>query len=75
MPGDAVKGNCMHVSLQDQIVCAKRELALRQRVYPGYARMTQAQRAYELAAMQAIIETLEALSEGDERQLTLLPTS
>jgi hypothetical protein len=48
--------------ITEQIRCAKRELALRQRVYPGWVRkermkLSDAQR--EIAAMQAIVTTLE----------------
>lgn len=58
----------MHVTLEQQLACAKRELALRQRVYPRFidqGRISSALAARELAAMAAIIVTLEELI--DER--------
>jgi hypothetical protein len=53
-----------HVSLRRQLQAAKRELALRRRVYPSRmttGRMSQAQAADEFAAMEAIVETLLVL--------------
>lgn len=52
------------VSLSDQIKCAKRELRLRERVYPNWVRkgrMTRETADHELAGMQAIVASLEAL--------------
>lgn len=52
------------VSLAQQIASAKRELALRKSVYPKWVRdhrMQLASANYEIAAMAAIIETLEGL--------------
>jgi hypothetical protein len=52
------------VPLPDQLKCARRELGLRQRVYPrwvGAKRMTQFKADEELAAMTAIVKTLEGL--------------
>lgn len=52
------------VPLTEQIKCAKRELALRQRVYPKWVRDGRMKREaadHELAAMQAIVASLEAL--------------
>lgn len=52
------------VGLDKQLACAKRELALRKRVYPnwvGAKRMTQFRAEDEIAAMAAIVETLEQL--------------
>lgn len=51
--------------LADQIWCAKRELAMRERVYPKWVadgRMEQAKAAEELAGMRSIIQTLEVLA-------------
>ncbi len=59
------------ITLAEQIVCAKRELELRRRVYPRWvasARMTQAKADHEIAAMEAIIGTLRAV-EARERLL------
>ena len=50
------------VSLSDQVACAKRELALRRRVYPqwvGAKRMNQFKAESEIQAMMAIVRTLE----------------
>jgi hypothetical protein len=58
------------VSLKDQIACARRELAIRQRVFPKRVltkQMTQESCDKELAAMTAIIDTLERLERGDEQ--------
>jgi hypothetical protein len=52
------------VSLEEQLRCAKRELAMRQRCYPEWVRretMTEQTARRELAAMSAIVETLAAL--------------
>jgi hypothetical protein len=54
----------MTVPLADQIKCARRELAMRERVYPKWVRdgrMTRDAADRETAAMQAIIATLQAL--------------
>jgi hypothetical protein len=52
------------VSIEDQVRAAEREAALRRRVYPrwvGDGKMTQAKADAEIAAMEAIIETLKSL--------------
>jgi hypothetical protein len=52
------------VSLSDQIKCAKRELAMRERLYPKRVREGSMKREaadYELASMKAIVDSLEAL--------------
>jgi hypothetical protein len=52
------------VPLSDQIKCAKRELALRKNVYPKWVqsgRLLREQADYEIASMQAIVASLEAL--------------
>lgn len=54
----------MKIPLADQITCVKREIAMRQRVYPrwtGAGRMTEANADLEIARMKAVLETLEAL--------------
>jgi hypothetical protein len=56
------------VSLRLQLACAKRELALRARVYPRLVAnetMLQSTAKYELAAMAAIIRTLKGLVEAE----------
>jgi hypothetical protein len=57
----------MTVSLEDQIKCVRRELAMRQRVYAQWVtngRMKQEAADKELAAMQAVHDTLCAASDG-----------
>lgn len=52
----------MSVSIDRQINCAKRELSMRLGVYPRWVangRMSQEKADDEIAAMEAIIETLE----------------
>jgi hypothetical protein len=52
------------VPLTDQITCAKRELALRKNVYPKWVhsgRLKPETAKHEIAAMQAILDSLEAL--------------
>lgn len=46
-----------------QIACVKREIALRERVYPKWVaagRMKQQAADHEIAAMRAVLATLEA---------------
>lgn len=50
------------VSLPDQIKCVRREIGLRKRVYPRWVesgRLTQAKADAEIAAMKAVLATLE----------------
>jgi hypothetical protein len=52
------------ISIPDQIKAAKRELAMRKNVYPKWVasgRMKQATADHEIAAMTAIIATLEGV--------------
>lgn len=49
-------------TLDEQLQAARRELAMRQRVYPGWVgkkRMTQEKADHEIECMKAIVETLE----------------
>jgi GH15 family glucan-1,4-alpha-glucosidase len=58
----------MSVSLATQIESAKRELAMRRSAYPKWVqngRLTQGKADHEIAAMQAIIATLEALQANE----------
>ena len=63
----------MAVSLEAQLRCAQRELAVRRAVYPGLVarhRLTEEQARHELAAMRAIVQTLTRLvvaAGGDPR--------
>lgn len=52
-------------SLADQIECVKREIAMRESVYPrwvGARKMTQAKADRELACMRAVLETLQSMN-------------
>jgi hypothetical protein len=53
----------MKIDLADQIKCAKREIAMRERVYPRWVgtKMTQANADLEIARMKAVLATLEHL--------------
>jgi hypothetical protein len=64
------------VSIADQIKAAKRELAMRQSAYPRFVArgsMRQEKADEEIAAMTAIIGTLEAVAEGPQHRLTREP--
>jgi hypothetical protein len=52
------------VSLDQQLACVRREIALRRNVYPkqvSRGRMRQSEADLEVAAMEAVLETLIAL--------------
>lgn len=52
------------ISLDGQIKAAERELAMRQRIYPGWVnakRMTVHKASEEIAAMAAILKTLKGI--------------
>lgn len=52
----------MTIPIQDQVRCAQRELAMRLKVYPNSVqlrRMSQEQCDREIAAMSAIVATLQ----------------
>jgi hypothetical protein len=52
------------IDLLDQIKEVRREIALRERVYPGWVqrgRLKEGQAAYGLAAMREVLKTLERL--------------
>ncbi len=57
------------ITLDQQIQCVRRELALRKRVYPKWVkeggRMTEREAEKEIAHMQAVHDTLMKLKEGD----------
>lgn len=51
------------ISLDEQIKEVRREIGLRRRVYPQFVasgRITQAKADKQMAAMEAVLETLEA---------------
>lgn len=53
------------MTLEDQIASVKRELALREAMYPRWVSagtMTKAKSEHEIAAMRAVLETLEKIS-------------
>jgi len=60
------------VSIEEQIACVERELALRRRVYPRWVeqgRMAEAKAAHEIGCMEAALDTLRGLApkgQGDE---------
>lgn len=58
------------VPLEKQIACAKRELAIRKSVYPTWVagkRMNVFKAEEEIAAMKAIVETLDELQRSRPR--------
>jgi len=62
------------MTLTEQLTCARRELRLRQRVYPRWVRekkMKQSMATYEIAAMEAICATLAGLLAVQPDQLPL----
>jgi hypothetical protein len=66
----------MMITLEDQIVEAQRELALRRRCYPAWVKagkLTQDEASHQLAAMAAIVRTLMRL-DAEQRQLSLFAT-
>jgi hypothetical protein len=55
----------MTVSLDDQVACVRRELGLRQRLYPRWVadgKMTADQAAKEINAMKAVLDTVAGLA-------------
>lgn len=57
------------VALADQIACVRRELAMRQRVYPRWVhagKMTQADSDREITTMIAVLATLQGLQRQRE---------
>ncbi len=54
------------VPIQQQVDCVRRELKMRERVYPRWiasGKMTQTLAARELEAMRAVLETLQKIDE------------
>jgi hypothetical protein len=61
------------ITLLDQIKEIRREIALRERVYPGWVqrgRLSEGQATYALAVMREVLKTLERL-EAETRQPSL----
>lgn len=62
-------------SLREQIACVKREIAIRERVYPKWIeskRITADQCRNEIECMKAVLDTLQKLPDP---QAQLFPTS
>lgn len=58
----------MTVSLTDQIACVRREIGFRKFVYKrrvADGKMSQAKAAAEIAAMEAVLVTLESMAENE----------
>ena len=56
------------VSLEVQLACVRREISMRERVYPRWVateKMTQKKADEEIAAMRAVLETLLELQARD----------
>lgn len=52
----------MTISIAEQVKCVKREIAMRERVYPRWVasgKMPAAKADYETEAMKAVLETLK----------------
>lgn len=55
----------MNLPLSDQIACVKREIGLRERVYPRWIekkRMSQQKADHEMEAMRAVLVSLEEIA-------------
>lgn len=60
------------ITLNEQISCVKREIAMRERVYPhwvGSGKVRDDKAKHELAAMRAVLETLEAAAKSKPFEL------
>lgn len=58
------------IPIPDQIECVKREIAMRERVYPTWVdrrRMSKEQADRELGRMRAVLATLQRLQEAMNR--------
>ena len=56
----------------EQLKCVRREIAMRERVYPRWVadrKMTQTKADAEIAAMQSVAETLIPLAQSEELPL------
>ncbi len=63
------------ITLEQQIACVRRELAMRQRNYPRWVsdgRMKQAEMDHQLAAMQAVHDTVTKVKEVEDAKSRLL---
>lgn len=60
------------IPLAEQIKCVKREIAMRERLYPQWVangRLIQSKADTEIAAMKAVLATLESLEPKQEAML------
>lgn len=65
----------MNITLDEQIDCVRREISMRRRVYPRWIdawRMTEERADHEIAAMEAVLATLESLRPTQPEQGELL---
>lgn len=63
------------ITLDEKIACIRREIGMRQRVYPRWVeigRLTQDKADDEIAVMQAVLEDLLARQPGEPEQGALL---
>ena len=63
------------ITLDEQIDCVRREIGMRNRVYPRWVeigRITQAHADHQVAAMEAVLATLESLRPAQPQQGALL---
>ena len=63
------------ITLDEQIECVRREIGMRHRVYPRWVqigRITQAHADHQIAAMTAVLATLEAQRPAEPQQGALL---
>lgn len=57
------------VPVTDQIKCVKREIAMRERVYPSFVargKLKPHEAEWQIEAMKAVLATLESRSEGSQ---------
>lgn len=63
------------ITLDEQIECVRREIGMRHHVYPHwveFGHITQAHADHQIAAMTAVLATLEALRPAEPQQGALL---
>ena len=64
------------MDISEQIKCIKREIGMRKRVYPRWVEngnMTKEKAEHELAAMSAVLETLQSLEPASEDMFSVKP--
>jgi hypothetical protein len=69
----------MIVTFEEQLACIRREIAMRERLYPHYVaikKMTKTKADYELNAMRAVLKTvLDASGERGDLFPVVLPVA